>query len=91
MKITYPIRWLSVLLPALFFSITSGRACPDCALLSSGGTIEPQTVMAKMAFSASTLLMIGIFLTVVGFMTWMMVKTCRDLAKERPLSAHGEE
>jgi heme/copper-type cytochrome/quinol oxidase subunit 2 len=90
MNMIYSIRLLLVVFTSLLVT-ASATACPDCALLNSGGTIEPQTVMAKMAFSVSTLLMIGIFFTVVGFMTWMMVKTCRDLAKERPLSAHGEK
>ena len=66
---------------------TNAVACPDCALKSSGGIIEPQTVMAKLAFSASTLLLLGVLISVLGFLIWSMVKTCRDLSKERPLSS----
>jgi len=61
-------------------------ACPDCALINSGGVIEPQTVAAKMAFSWSTLCLLCVFFSVVGCMVWAMVKTCRDLAKEKMLS-----
>jgi hypothetical protein len=42
---------------------------------------------AKMAFSSSTLLLLGVFFSVVGFMIWIMVKTCRELNQERPLSS----
>jgi hypothetical protein len=80
---------LSKILTATFSvaAITAAGACPDCALQSSGGMIEPQTMTSKMAFSSSTLVMLGLFLGVVSFMLWMMVKTCRELAKERPLSS----
>jgi len=40
--------------------------------------------------NGSTLFMLGIFFAVAGFMTWMMVKTCRELSKERPLSSIRE-
>lgn len=73
---------------SLALGATAG-ACPDCALRNSGGYIEPQTVVAKMALSDNTLFMIAVVLGVLGFMVWMMVKTCRDLAKERPLSSSG--
>ena len=65
----------------------NAAACPDCALKSSGGIIEPQTVMSKLAFSSSTLLLLGVLIAVLGFLVWSMVKTCRDLSKERPLSS----
>ena len=77
-------------LPALLFSVASVSACPDCALTSTGGQIETQTIVSKLAFSSSTLFMLGIFFIVLGFMTWMMVKTCRELSKERPLSSIRE-
>ena len=63
-------------------------ACPDCALKNSGGVIEPQTVTAKMALSDNTLFMILVVIGVLGFMIWMMVKTCRELAADRELQ-HG--
>ena len=80
-----------ILFPALlasaFLAGATLQACPDCALKSSGGLIEPQTMTAKMAFSSSTLLLLGVFFSVVGFMIWIMVKTCRDLSRESPLSS----
>ena len=76
----------SLALTALLIACASAAACPDCALQNSGGMIEPQTVTSKMAFSSSTLFLLGIFFSVVGFMTWIMVKTCRELNQERPLS-----
>ena len=74
---------------ALVVSATQVIACPDCTLINSGGVIEPQTVMAKEAFSSATLLLMGIFLSVIGFMIWSMVKACRelDIHKERPPSS----
>ncbi|MCE9543148.1 MAG: hypothetical protein K8R38_06480 [Verrucomicrobia bacterium] len=77
----------SLALTALLLACQSAAACPDCALKSSGGLIEPQTMTAKMAFSSSTLLLLGVFFSVVGFMIWIMVKTCRELNQERPLSS----
>jgi len=76
--------------PVLILSMASAVACPDCALQGTGGQIEPQTVVSKMAFSSSTLLMIGIVFAVIGFMTWIMVKTCRELARDRALSSSLE-
>jgi heme/copper-type cytochrome/quinol oxidase subunit 2 len=66
----------------------SVAACPDCALKNSGGIIEPQTVTAKMALSNNTLFMILVVVGVIGFMVWMMVKTCRELSADRDLQ-HG--
>ena len=77
----------SLALSALLLAVQSTVACPDCALKSSGGLIEPQTMTSKMAFSSSTLLLLGVFISVVGFMIWIMVKTCRELNQERTLSS----
>ncbi len=77
----------SLALSALLLAVQSAVACPDCALKSSGGLIEPQTMTSKMAFSSSTLLLLGVFFSVVSFMIWIMVKTCRELNQERPLSS----
>lgn len=76
-----------LVLSVLLLAVQSAVACPDCALKSSGGLIEPQTMTAKMAFSSSTLLLLCVFFSVVGFMVWIMVKTCRELNQERPLSS----
>lgn len=89
-------RHLLILLSAILFSAASLFACPDCALKNSGGIIEPQTVTAKLAFSTSTLIMLGIFFSVLGVLVWSMVKACRDLNlhtihnlnKELPLSSN---
>jgi hypothetical protein len=78
------------LLPALPLLVARASACPDCLLKNSGGMIEPQTVMAKMAFSASTLFMIAISFSVIGFMVWTMIKTCRDLDRERAHASSHE-
>lgn len=58
-------------------------ACPDCKIQGNTSYVESQTGTAKMALSDNTLFMIAVVLGVLGFMVWMMVKTCRDLAKER--------
>lgn len=78
---TIPVAFLAM--------VAAAGACPDCAIKNSGGYIEPQTVVAKMALSDNTLFMIAVVMGVLGFMLWIMVKTCRDLAKERPLSSSG--
>lgn len=78
------------LLALPFMVIATVQACPDCALQNSGGVIEPKTMAAKAAFSSSILLMIGIFCSVLGFMIWIMIKTCRELAQERALSSPRE-
>jgi heme/copper-type cytochrome/quinol oxidase subunit 2 len=79
-----------IFLTALLLFVTKGVACPDCALTATGGQIEPQTVVSKLAFSSSTLFMIGMFLVVVGFMTWIMVRTCREIGRSRNLSSSLE-
>jgi hypothetical protein len=81
---------LLTFLPVLIVSLANAMACPDCALQGTGGQIEPMTIVSKAAFSSSTLFMIGVVFSVVGFMTWIMVKTCRDLSWERPLSSSLE-
>jgi len=80
---------LPIFLPIFLLVFANSEACPDCALKSSGGLIEPQTMTAKMAFSSSTLLMLVIVFSVIGFMAWIMVKTCRDISRERPLSSNS--
>ncbi len=80
-------KGLSAAAMVMLGAMTNAGACPDCALKSSGGIIEPQTVMSKLAFSSSTLLLLGILFSVLGFLIWSMVKTCRDLSKERSLSS----
>ena len=90
MNLRPSFRRLSAPLLAFLFIVAQASACPDCLLKNSGGIIEPQTVAAKLAFSASTLLLLGILFSALGFMIWTMVKTCRELSKERPLSSHGE-
>jgi hypothetical protein len=82
----HPFRIYPVALIVMLIMASQGEACPDCTLKNSGGVIEPQTVMAKLAFSASTLLLISILFMVLAFMIYSMVKACRDLGKERPLS-----
>jgi len=79
-----------IILPFLILTLANAMACPDCALQGTGGQIEPLTIVSKAAFSSSTLFMIGIVFAVVGFMTWIMVKTCRDLSREQPLSSSLE-
>jgi len=78
------------ILPVFILSLANTMACPDCALKGTGGQIEPQTVVSKLAFSSSTLFMIGVVFAVLGFMSWIMVKTCREIARERPLSSSLE-
>lgn len=83
---------LIVFLISLLATGSQVMACPDCALKSSGGLIEPLTMVSKVAFSNSTLFMLGTFLTVLGFMIWVMVKACREAAaqsKEHPLSSNA--
>ena len=84
------IRRRALLLAGIFITVANASACPDCALINSGGVIEPQTVMSKLAFSASTLFFISIFFSLMSFLIWMMVKTCRDLNQERILNSPSE-
>jgi hypothetical protein len=77
---------LPVLTTFLILTLTKAGACPDCALQGTGGQIEPQTIASKLAFSVSTLLLLGILFSVIAFLVWMMVRTCAELARERPLT-----
>lgn len=72
-----------------FVSLSTVSACPDCQLKNSGGIIEPSTVMSKLAFSISTLLLLGIFFAIMGFLISAMVKACRDLAQDRMNKEHS--
>jgi len=63
-------------------------ACPDCALKSSGGLIEPQTMSSKMAFSSSTLLMLGLVFSVIGLMAACLIHYCRQYDRFREHEAH---
>jgi len=74
----------------LIMSLANAMACPDCALQGTGGQIEPLTIVSKLAFSSSTLFMIGTVFSVVGFMTWIMVKTCREISREHSPSSSLE-
>jgi len=74
-------------LATLLLVAESAHACPDCTLINSGGSVETQTIAAKLAFSGSTLLLLGVVFSVLGFLIWSMVKTCRDLAQERALNS----
>ena len=78
------------ILSVFILSLANAMACPDCALKGTGGQIEPQTVVSKLAFSSSTLFMIAVVFSVIGFMSWIMVKTCRDISRERPVSSSLE-
>ena len=74
---------LFTFLSLLIASLGTATACPDCALQGTGGQIEPLTLASKTAFSSSTLFMIGVVCAVVGFMFWMMVRTCREISRDR--------
>jgi hypothetical protein len=70
----------------LFVSVvTSAMACPDCSIKNNTTLVEQGSTTAKLALSDNVLLMIGIVMSVLGFMIWMMVKTCRELAAQRDL------
>jgi heme/copper-type cytochrome/quinol oxidase subunit 2 len=68
-------------------AITMAGACPDCALQSSGGMIEPQTMTSKMAFSMSTLVMLGLVFAVIGLMVAFLVHYCRQYDRFREYEA----
>lgn len=59
-------------------AISAAGACPDCKLASTGGFVETQTMTAKMAFSSSTLLMLGLVFTVVGLLVACLISYCRQ-------------
>jgi heme/copper-type cytochrome/quinol oxidase subunit 2 len=71
---------------ALFVSaVTSALACPDCSIKNNTTLVEQGSTTAKLALSDNVLLMIVIVMSVLAFMIWMMVKTCRELAAQRDL------
>jgi len=74
--------------PFLLFltAVATAGACPDCSIKNNTTLVEQGSTTAKMALSDNVLLMIGVVLSVLGVLIWMMVKTCNDLAKERTLS-----
>jgi heme/copper-type cytochrome/quinol oxidase subunit 2 len=71
----------------LLAAAATAGACPDCSIKNNTTLVEQGSTTAKQALSDNTLFMIAVVLGVLGFMVWMMVKTCRDLAKERGLSS----
>lgn len=77
----------SKLIPAalLLAAAASAWACPDCSIKNNTSLVEQGSTTAKMALSDNVLLMIGIVFAVLGFMVWMMVKTCRELDAQRVL------
>ena len=68
-------------------AIAGAHACPDCALQSSGGLIEPQTMTSKMAFSASTLVLLGLVFSVIGLMVGYLIHYCRQFDRFREYEA----
>jgi hypothetical protein len=68
--------------------LSGALGCPDCSIQNNTTLVEQGSTTAKLALSDNVLLMIGIVISVLGFMIWMMVKTCRELAAERNLQ-HG--
>lgn len=77
----------SLFIPAavLLAAAATVGACPDCSIANNTTLVEQGSTTAKMALSDNVLLMIGIVFAVLGFMVWMMVKTCRELAEQRLL------
>jgi hypothetical protein len=73
-----------------FAAITVAGACPDCALKSSGGLIEPQTMTSKMAFSSSTLLLLGLVFSVIGLMVAFLISYCRQYDRFHEYEARRE-
>jgi heme/copper-type cytochrome/quinol oxidase subunit 2 len=69
----------------LLAAAASAGACPDCSIKNNTTLVEQGSTTAKLALSDNVLLMIGIVMSVLGFMIWMMVKTCRELAAQRDL------
>lgn len=70
MRILAALLWVA--------AISTAGACPDCKLASSGGLVEAQTMTAKMAFSSSTLVMLGLVFTVVGLLVAYLISYCRQ-------------
>jgi heme/copper-type cytochrome/quinol oxidase subunit 2 len=69
----------------LLAAAATAGACPDCSIKNNTSLVEQGSTSAKLALSDNVLLMICIVSTVLGFMIWMMVKTCRELAAQRDL------
>lgn len=80
------------LLAALFWlaAIATASACPDCKLASSGGFVETQTMAAKMAFSSSTLVMLGLVFTVIGLLVAFLISYCRQYDRLREYEARRD-
>jgi len=85
------MKLAKILTAALWFAaVTVAGACPDCALKSSGGLIEPQTMTSKMAFSASTLLLLGLVFSVIGLMVAFLISYCRQYDRFHEYEARRE-
>lgn len=69
----------------LLAATASAGACPDCSIRNNTSMVEQGSTTAKLALSDNVLLMIGIVFAVLGFMVWMMVKTCREFDARRVL------
>jgi len=80
------------LLAALLWlaAIPTAGACPDCKLASSGGLVETQTMTAKMAFSSSTLVMLGLVFTVIGLLIAFLISYCRQYDRLREYEARRD-
>jgi heme/copper-type cytochrome/quinol oxidase subunit 2 len=82
----FDMRFPSYLFAALFFTVAATTsACPDCSIKNNTTMVEQGSTTAKLALSDNVLLMIVIVMSVLAFMIWMMVKTCRELAAQRDL------
>lgn len=71
-------------------AFATAGACPDCKLASSGGLVETQTMTAKMAFSSSTLLMLGLVFTVIGLLVAFLISYCRQYDRFREYEARRD-
>lgn len=84
LQTTDAMNLTKILTVSLFSAaLAVANACPDCALKSSGGLIEPQTMTSKMAFSSSTLLMLVLVFSVIGLMVAYLVHYCRQYDRFR--------
>lgn len=80
------MKWKKFIPVVLFVAAASSSiGCPDCSIKNNTTLVEQGSTTAKLALSDNVLLMIGIVMSVLGFMIWMMVKTCRELAAQREL------
>lgn len=71
-------------------AIATSSACPDCKLASTGGLVETQTMTAKMAFSSSTLVMLGLVFTVIGLLVAYLISYCRQYDRFREREARRD-